>query len=66
MASHEADQVPFAGQIREISDQVWGQLVALVARLRDDAAPYPAGVDPIIADPEKSGPDSGAGRPRRV
>ena len=32
--------------IRALTDEVWGRIVALVAQLRDDAAPDPRGVEP--------------------
>ena len=37
------------GDVRELTDEVWSRIVALVEDLRSDAAPNPRGVDPADA-----------------
>ena len=37
------------GDVRELTDEVWSRIVALVEDLRADAAPFPRGVDPADA-----------------
>lgn len=57
--------------VREISDEVWGHMIALVGQLRDDAAPDPVGVDPIaetdrgVSSPERRRRRRAAGLRRR-
>lgn len=44
------------GEVRELADQVMEQLIALVADLRDVAAPHPTGVDPATEQDDDASP----------